>query len=81
MVLVMKLKKLAKQCFEGDLTMPKAIFWLIGLNCMLAGIVYGLCIAPLTHGVTIGSNNGNSNYDKCVWGFEEKEDKEEENDE
>ena len=80
MVLKLKLKNLAKKCFEGDLTMPKVIFWLIGIVCVLAGIVYGLCVAPLTHGVTIGCNNGNT-YDKCIWGFEDKEEKEEENEE
>jgi len=67
----MKMKKLAKQCFVGELTMPKAILWLIGINCVLAGIVYGLVIAPVTHGITIGSNNGN--YDNCIWGNEEKD--------
>ena len=77
MVLKLKLKNLAKKCFEGNLTMPKVIFWLIGIECLLAGIVYGLCIAPLTHGVTIGSNNGNSNYDKCVWGHGEEKEQEE----
>ena len=71
MVLKLKLKNLAKKCFEGDLTMPKVIFWLIGIECLLAGIVYGLCIAPLTHGVTIGSNNGN------YWGYGEEKEQEE----
>lgn len=70
MVLKMKLSNLAKKCFEGDLTMPKTLFWLIGLTCMLAGIVYGLCAAPLTHGITIGSNNGRK-YDRCFWGTDE----------
>lgn len=77
MVLKLKLKNLAKKCFEGDLTMPKVIFWLIGIECLLAGVVYGLCIAPLTHGVTIGSNNGNSNYDKCMWEYGEEKEQEE----
>lgn len=70
-----KMKTLAKQCFEGDLTMPKVNLWLIGAICLLAGIVYGLCIAPFTHGVTIGCNNGNSN---CIWDdAEESEDEDE----
>lgn len=76
MVLVTKMKHLAKKCFEGDLTMPKVIFWLVGIVCVLAGIVYGLCAAPLTHGITIGSNNGNCDYNECIWGGEEKEEKE-----
>ncbi|MCM1541913.1 MAG: hypothetical protein NC121_11715 [Blautia sp.] len=80
MVLKLKLKNLAQKCFEGDLTMPKATFWMIGVICLLAGIVYGLCVAPLTHGVTIGSNNGNydNKYDGCVWGPGEKGEEEEE---
>lgn len=76
MVLKLKLKNLAKKCFEGDLTMPKVIFWLIGIICVLAGIVYGLCVAPITHGVTIGSNNGN--YESCIWGLDEKDEDDEE---
>ncbi|MDE6924312.1 MAG: hypothetical protein K2O97_12760 [Acetatifactor sp.] len=71
MVTVMKMKRLAKQCFEGDVTMPKVILWLICIICALAGIVYGLCAAPLTHGITIGSNN--INYDDCIWGNEEED--------
>lgn len=66
MIVWKKLEKIAHRCFDGDLTMPKTNFWLIGAVCVLAGIVYGLCMAPLTHGVTIGSNNGNSR--NCVWG-------------
>ena len=67
------MQKLMEQCFQGELTMPKVTLWLVGAVCMLAGIVYGLCIAPLTHGITIGSNNGNCN--DCTWSNEEdKED-------
>lgn len=76
MVLKMKLRNLAKKCFEGDLAMPKVIFWLTCIVCVLAGIVYGLCVAPLTHGVTIGSNNGN--YDRCMWGIGEENREDEE---
>ncbi len=60
--MILKLKRLVRQCFVGELTLPKVIFWLIGINCVLAGVVYGLCVAPLTHGVTIGCNNGNHIY-------------------
>ena len=69
-----KLRKLAERCFVGELTVPKAILWLAGINCVLAGIVYGLCIAPLTHGVTIGCNNGNSD----IYSWDEDEQEEEE---
>lgn len=56
-----KLKKMVKTCFEGELTLPKAMLWLIGAMCLLGGIVYGLKTAPITHGLMIGSNNGNNN--------------------
>ena len=71
MVLKLKLKNLAKKCFEGNLTMPKATFWLVGIVCVLAGIVYGLFAAPLTHGVMIGSNNGNCAG--CMCGSDEED--------
>lgn len=74
--MVEKVKSAVCRCFEGDLTMPKVNFWLIGAVCLLAGIVYGLLVAPATHGVTIGSNNGNQSG--CVFGVR-KEDEENEN--
>jgi len=46
--------------FEGDITLSKATLWLACAVCLLAGIVYGLRKAPWTHGVMIGSNNGNN---------------------
>lgn len=56
-------KKWVSTCFEGEVTMPKTNFWLIGVVCLLAGVVYGLLVAPMTHGVMIGCNNGNNeNY-------------------
>ena len=71
MILKLKLKNLVRRCFEGDLTMSKVMLWLICTVCMLAGIVYGLCMAPFTHGISIGSNN--RNYDRCFWSPEEEE--------
>lgn len=56
-----KVKEMVKNCFEGELTLPKATIWLIGTVCLLAGVVYGLKTAPMTHGMMIGSNNGNNN--------------------
>ena len=41
--------------------MPKVDFWLVGAVCLLAGIVYGLLAAPMTHGLNIACNNGNTN--------------------
>lgn len=58
-VFVIACKKAMKKCFEGELTMPKVNFWMIGAICVLTGVVYGLLTAPLTHGVIIGSNSGN----------------------
>lgn len=75
-VVLKKLEKLAHKCFDGDLTMPKVNFWLIGAICLMSGIIYGMCIAPMTHGVTIGCNNGNNNNN--IWGESEEEDDDEE---
>lgn len=58
---VIAMKKLAKQCFEGEITMPKVNLWMAGAICLLAGMVFGLLHAPLTHGIRIGCNNGNNN--------------------
>ena len=84
MVVLRKMEKLARKCFEGELTMPKVTFWLIGAVCLLGGIVYGLCTAPLTHGVTIGCNNGNlsgstfEGNDAIISGCSEKSEEDEE---
>lgn len=67
--MVEKLKHLSRQCFEGEVTIPKVNLWLVAGICLFVGIVYGLRKAPLTHGVTIGSNNGNNS--NCIWGNEE----------
>ena len=56
-----RMREWKRNCFEGELTVPKATLWLAGAVCLLAGIVYGLKAAPMTHGLTIGSNNGNNN--------------------
>lgn len=74
-VVLEKMKKLMQQCFDGDVTMPKVMLWLIASVCVLAGIVYGLCIAPMTHGVTVASNNGNQSH--CIWGAKDESEKEE----
>ncbi len=58
-VMLIAIKKMAKKCFEGETTMPKVNFWMIGIICLLAGIVTGLLAAPATHGIIIGSNSGN----------------------
>lgn len=68
-----KVKEIAKNCFKGELTLPKAMLWLIGAVCLLGGIVYGLKTAPMTHGVMIGSNNGNNNGNNSGNGHKEEE--------
>lgn len=61
---------LAEKCrklFKGEVTIKKRDLWLLGLDCMLLGIVIGFIKAPLTHGITIscGNNTGNvTNYGK-----------------
>ena len=54
-----KCRKLAETCFDGEVTMAKTTLWAIAGLCLLAGIIHGLRIAPLTHGVVIGCGNGN----------------------
>lgn len=58
---IMKRKWMAlhEKWFEGEVTLPKTTLWLVCAVCLLGGIVYGLRKAPWTHGVTIGSYNGN----------------------
>lgn len=46
--------------FKGEMTIGKMNVWLIGGVCFFAGITFGLLKAPWTHGVTIGSHNGNN---------------------
>lgn len=54
------LKEWKERYLEGETTLPKRELWLLLIICLLAGIVYGLRKAPLTHGRIIGSYNGNS---------------------
>jgi len=58
-----KMKKIYEDHFTGEITVAKTTLWLAGAVCLLAGVVYGLCMAPMTHGLsyTIGCNNGNNN--------------------
>lgn len=55
-----KISETWRKLFQGEVTIGKRELWLVGAVCLLAGIVYGLKKAPWTHGVTIGSNNGNN---------------------
>lgn len=56
-------KRWMKTCFEGEVTIPKVTFWLAAAVCLLTGVVYGLMVAPRTHGIqkNYGCNNGNGN--------------------
>ena len=40
-------------------------FVLVGAVMLLAGICVGFLTAPFTHGVCIGSNNGNNRGNNC----------------
>ncbi len=46
-----------EKMLDGEITMEKTTFWLLLAVILLAGILYGLLTAPMTHGVTIGCNN------------------------
>lgn len=59
--MMIMMKRLAKKCFDGELTMPKVNFWMLSAICLLAGTVFGLLAAPMTHGIVWGNNNINSN--------------------
>lgn len=54
-------KEKAIDTIKGEVTLTKLDFFLIGAICLLAGICIGLLTAPLTHGVSLFSNNGNHN--------------------
>lgn len=56
-----KLKENLQNIFCGEMIVNKRDFWLVGGICFLAGVVYGLFMAPWTRGVSICSNNGNGN--------------------
>lgn len=55
------MKEFLKNLFIGEVELSKRELWLLGGFCLFAGIAIGLLQAPWTHGVTIGSNNGNNN--------------------
>lgn len=67
-----KVKRLAENCFGGDTIVSKRDLWFIGGICFLAGVVYGMLLAPWTRGVQIGCNNGNG---CCCGDFEEDEER------
>lgn len=60
-------KELATKLFTGETIVNKRDLWFVGGICLLAGIVYGLLLAPWTKGVTIGCNNGNG-WNGCCGG-------------
>ncbi len=51
-------RRLKEICFDGEVTMTKTTLWMVAGLCLLAGIVRGLRMAPITHGVMIGCGNG-----------------------
>lgn len=53
----MKWKKWAGDLFVGEISIRKSDLWFVAGLCLLAGVVCGLFAAPLTHGVTVWSNN------------------------
>ena len=53
-----KCRELKEICFDGEVTMAKTTLWMLAGLCLLAGIIRGLWMAPITHGVMIGCGNG-----------------------
>lgn len=56
-----ELKERTCKVLEGEVTLSKLNFCLLGAVLLLAGIALGLLAAPFTHGISIGSHNGNNN--------------------
>lgn len=56
-----ELKERTCKVLEGEVTLSKLDFCLLGAVLLLAGICLGLLTAPFTHGISIGSHNGNNN--------------------
>lgn len=55
------MREFFEDLFIGEVEINKRELWMLGGLCFFAGIAIGLLKAPWTHGVTIGSNNGNHN--------------------
>lgn len=58
---ITEFKEKVTNLIRGEITLTKLDFCLIGAIMLLTGICIGLLTAPLTHGVSICSNNGNNN--------------------
>ncbi len=58
---ITELKQRTTELMEGNVTLSKLNFFLLGAVMLLAGICLGLLAAPLTHGITVGSHNGCNN--------------------
>lgn len=56
-----ELKERTCKALEGEVTLSKLDFFLLGAVLLMAGICLGLLTAPFTHGISIGSHNGNNN--------------------
>ena len=56
-----ELKERTCKTLEGEVTLSKVNFCLLGAVLFLAGICLGLLAAPFTHGISIGSHNGCNN--------------------
>ena len=56
-----ELKERTCKTLEGEVTLSKVDFCLLGAVLLLAGICLGLLAAPFTHGISIGSHNGCNN--------------------
>ena len=55
---ITELKQRTTELMEGNVTLSKLNFFLLGAVMLLAGICLGLLAAPLTHGITVVSHNG-----------------------
>ena len=53
--------------------MDRKMTTLIGLVCLLAGVIVGFLLAPVKKGIYCGTNNGNS---YGGWGYDDEEEDE-----
>lgn len=60
-----ELKRKAGEFMRDELTFTRLDFFLIAAVLLLAGICIGLLTAPVTHGISFFSHNGNHNGNNC----------------
>ncbi len=55
-----KVRETTQKLFCGETIVNKRDLWFLGGLMFLAGVIYGLILAPWTKGVSMGCCNGNN---------------------